>query len=46
MLSSTYRLTPLASIGLTLSMMNYRSESPYGGKFDEFSASVYLSQRF
>jgi hypothetical protein len=46
MLSSTYRLTTSASIGLTVSMMNYRSDMPYGGRFDELSASVYLTQRF
>lgn len=46
MFTSTYRLTRSASIGLTLSMMNFRTDSPYGSKFNEYSASLYISQRF
>lgn len=46
MFTSTYRLTRSASIGLTLSMMNFRSTATYGGTFNEYSASLYVSQRF
>lgn len=45
-LSSTYRLTGSASIGMILSMMNYRTRSSYGGKFNEYSASLNATQRF
>jgi hypothetical protein len=44
--NSTYRLSGSASIGLTLSMMNYRSTSTYGGTFNEYSASLNVTQRF
>ncbi len=46
MLSSTYRLTRTASVGVNVSLMNFRSDSPYGGRFDELSASLYITQRF
>lgn len=46
MFTSTYRLTRSASIGLSLSMMNFRSDATYGGRFNEYSASLYVTQRF
>lgn len=45
-LSSTYRLTSTASIGVSVSMMNYRIDSIYGGDFNEYFGSVSISQRF
>jgi hypothetical protein len=46
MFNSTYRLTGSASIGMTLSMMNYSSTSSYGGTFNEYAASLNVTQRF
>ena len=44
--NSTYRLSGSASIGMTLSMMNYKANSTYGGTFNEYSASLNVTQRF
>lgn len=46
MFTSTYRLTRSASIGLTVSMMNFRTNAAYGSTFNEYSASLYVTQRF
>lgn len=46
MLTSTYRFTRSASIGLSLSMMNFRTDSPYGRAFNEYTASLSVTQRF
>jgi hypothetical protein len=46
LLTSTYRLSRSASIGLALSMMNFRTDSPYGRTFNEYTASLSVTQRF
>jgi hypothetical protein len=45
-LSSTYQLTGSLNLGLVLSMMNLRNNAAGAGKFDEFTASLSVSQRF
>jgi hypothetical protein len=45
-LSSTYRITSSASIGVMLSMMNYMTGSAYGTNFNEYTASLNITRRF
>jgi len=45
-LSSMYRVSESASVGLALSVMRYTASASYGVRFTEYSASVNLSQRF
>ena len=44
-LSSTYRLTQSATVGLLLSMMRYAASGSYGINFTEYSASLTFTQR-
>jgi hypothetical protein len=45
-LGTTYRITSSASIGMMLSMMNYRTGSAYGSNFNEYTASLNITRRF
>jgi len=44
-LSTTYRLTQSASVGVLLSLMRYTANGSYGINFTEYSASLTFTQR-
>ena len=44
-LSSTYRLTQSATVGVLLSMMRYTANGSYGINFTEYSAALTFTQR-